>query len=644
MCGISGFVSKHALREDDLIKISKSMSQTMSHRGPDNFGNWFCLENRVSLSHQRLSILDLTSAGSQPMHSKSGRYVIVFNGEIYNHFNIRKKLDVQWTGTSDTETLLEAIEHFGLLNTLEMCIGMFAFALWDKKAKTLTLIRDRIGEKPLYYGFQGDTFLFSSELKAIKNHPNFNNEVDNEALIKYFNKGYIPSPFSIWKGVKKLIPGTLLTIPFSELTSFNELPDPLPFWSLDKVILHGQSKPFLGSAIQAADEFEDLLKDSISLQMIADVPVGAFLSGGIDSSTIVALMQTQSPRPVKTFTIGFSESDYNEAVFAKKVAKYLNTDHEELYVSSKDAQSVIPLITDMYDEPFADSSSIPTYLVSKLAKSKVTVSLSGDGGDELMAGYGRYFDFKAEMLWNRINKMPHIIKPFLIKLFNAKLFDTIDNVIKYLGIKNFKSVEVRATLIAKLINSNNYDEFYEVINSQWYPAPLINYNFHEPVLKQNNSFLLNNVEKMMYNDTLDYLQNDVLTKVDRSAMAVSLETRVPMLDHRLVEFAWTIPHNFKVFNNSSKWILKEILARYVPLEITNRPKMGFGVPIDHWLKGSLKEWANDLLNYDKINQDGILNPVVVQKYWNQHISGQYNWRDPLWTVLMFQSWLEKNRN
>ncbi len=644
MCGISGFLSNNSIKNDDFIKISKSMSQALSHRGPDNFGNWICLEDGVSLSHQRLSILDLSSAGSQPMHSKSGRYVIVFNGEIYNHLNLRQKLDIQWTSSSDTETLLECIDKLGLLNTLELCIGMFAFALWDKKIKTLTLVRDRIGEKPLYYGWQGNSFLFSSELKALKNHPDFNNEIDNEALIKYFNKGYIPSPHSIWKGIRKLTPGTLITIPFSKLKHNDELPEPIAYWSLSKVVLNGRNKPFLGSEIQAVDEFENLLKDSISLQMIADVPLGAFLSGGIDSSTIVALMQAQSTRSVKTFTIGFLESDYNEAVFANKVAKYLNTDHEELYVSSKDAQNVIPLITDIYDEPFADSSSIPTYLVSKLAKSKVTVSLSGDGGDELMAGYGRYFDLKAEMLWNRISKMPKIIRPFLINLFNAKLFDTIDKVIKYLGVKNFKSIEVRATLVAKLINSNSYNEFYEIINSQWYPAPLLNYNYIESDLKLTNELILNNVEKMMYNDTLDYLQNDVLTKVDRSAMAVSLETRVPMLDHRIVEFAWTIPHKYKVNNKSSKWILKEILGRYVPEGITNRPKMGFGVPIDHWLKGSLKDWADDLLNVDKIRQDGFLDPVVVHKYWNQHLSGQYNWRDPLWTVLMFQSWLQKNRN
>lgn len=645
MCGISGFISnKNSFSEDEIIKISRSMSQALSHRGPDNFGNWISLEDGVSMSHQRLSILDLSSAGSQPMFSKSGRYVIVFNGEIYNHFKLREKIDVHWTSTSDTETLLESIEQFGLLKTLEMCIGMFAFALWDLKNKTLSLVRDRMGEKPLYYGKQANTFLFSSELKAFKKHPDFKNEINREALVQYFNKGYVPGPFSIWNGINKLTPGTYITVSLSDLNSNREIPDPIAYWSLNKVVKNGQKNPFLGTASQAVDEFEYLLRDSISLQMIADVPVGAFLSGGIDSTTIVALMQAQSKSPIKSFTIGFSESDYNEANYANKIAQYLNTDHEELYVSSKDAQNVIPLITDIYDEPFADSSSIPTFLVSKLAKSKVTVSLSGDGGDELMAGYGRYFDYKAQMLWKRINQMPNIIKPFLFKLFNFKLFELIDLVIKFIGFKNVKSIEVRATLIAKLINSNNYDEFYEIISSQWYPAPLLDCNIFKSDLNLMNDLVLNDIEKMMFRDALDYLPNDILTKVDRSAMSVSLETRVPMLDHRLVEFAWTLPLNIKVYNNTSKWVLKEILAKHIPVELINRPKMGFGVPIDHWLRGPLKEWANDLLSVNKINQGGILNSSIVQKYWNQHLNGQYNWRDSLWTVLMFQSWFEKNKN
>jgi asparagine synthase (glutamine-hydrolysing) len=645
MCGISGFISnKNSFSEDEIIKISRSMSQALSHRGPDNFGNWISLEDGVSMSHQRLSILDLSSAGSQPMFSKSGRYVIVFNGEIYNHFKLREKIDVHWTSTSDTETLLESIEQFGLLKTLEMCIGMFAFALWDLKNKTLSLVRDRMGEKPLYYGKQANTFLFSSELKAFKKHPDFKNEINREALVQYFNKGYVPAPFSIWNGINKLTPGTCITVSLSDLNSNREIPDPIAYWSLNKVVKNGQKNPFLGTASQAVDEFEYLLRDSISLQMIADVPVGAFLSGGIDSTTIVALMQAQSKSPIKSFTIGFSESDYNEANYANKIAQYLNTDHEELYVSSKDAQNVIPLITDIYDEPFADSSSIPTFLVSKLAKSKVTVSLSGDGGDELMAGYGRYFDYKAQMLWKRINQMPNNIKPFLFKLFNFKLFELIDLVIKFIGFKNVKSIEVRATLIAKLINSNNYDEFYEIISSQWYPAPLLDCNIFKSDLKLMNDLVLNDIEKMMFRDALDYLPNDILTKVDRSAMSVSLETRVPMLDHRLVEFAWTLPLNIKVYNNTSKWVLKEILAKHIPVELINRPKMGFGVPIDHWLRGPLKEWANDLLSVNKINQGGILNSSIVQKYWNQHLNGQYNWRDSLWTVLMFQSWFEKNKN
>ena len=643
MCGISGFLSKNSIKSDDFIKISKSMSHSLSHRGPDNFGNWMCLEDGISLSHQRLSILDLSSAGSQPMLSKSGRYVLVFNGEIYNHLELRKKLDVQWTSSSDTETLLEGIEQLGLLNILEMCIGMFAFALWDTKLKTLTLIRDRIGEKPLYYGIQGNTFIFSSELKSLKLHPDFKNEIDNNALIKYFNKGYIPSPYSIWKDVKKLTPGTFLTISFSEDFKNFIIADPIPYWSLKTVVLNGKKNPFLGSPSEAVNVFEKLLIESVSIQMIADVPVGAFLSGGVDSSTIVALMQSQSKTSIKTFTIGFAETDYNEAIFAKQVAKHLNTDHEELYVSSKDAQNVIPLLTDIYDEPFADSSSIPTFLVSKLARTKVVVSLSGDGGDELLAGYGRYFNYKADILWNRISKMPKQIKPFMIFLFNVKFFDTIDKTISFLGYNNVKSFEVRANLISKLIKSKNYEEFYNVINYQWYPAPLLSNNIIQDNFNLYNDLKLNKVESMMYNDILDYLPDDILTKVDRSAMSFGLETRVPLLDHRLIELAWSIPHSYKVVNNSSKWILKKILSNYVPDEITNRPKMGFGVPIDHWLRGPLKDWADSLLNFNKIKNDGILNPYLIQKYWTQHLNGQHNWRDPLWTVLMFQSWYEKNK-
>lgn len=640
MCGFSGIFGSPPC-EDDL----RRMGLAIAHRGPDDSGVWIDPEAALGFVHRRLSIIDLSSLGHQPMASACGRYTIAFNGEIYNHAELRQSLGhTNWRGHSDTETLLAAVASWGLEVALKRVVGMFAFALWDRKTKCLTLARDRLGEKPLYYGWQGATFLFGSELKALKAHPAFRAEIDRDALTLFLRHNAIPAPYSIYQGIHKLPPGTFL-----QLHAEQKNAHPVAYWSARSVAEAGQCNLFRGSDAEAVAELERLLGEAVNGQMMADVPLGAFLSGGIDSTTVVALMQAQSACPVKTFTIGFYEGGYNEADHAKAVARHLGTEHTELYVTPQDAMDVIPSLSAIYDEPFADSSQIPTYLVSRLARQHVTVSLSGDGGDELFGGYNRYF--WARNLWRKLGWMPRPLRAAMAGVLTAlpptawntafsKLERWLPARLRYAtpGDKLHKAAEILAV--------RSPEEIYLGLVSHWKdPAQLVR-GSQEPRTLLNvpsrQADLPDFEHLMMYLDTVTYLPDDILTKVDRAAMSVSLETRVPLLDHRVVEFAWTLPLGVKIRHGQGKWLLRQVLYRHVPQSLMERPKMGFGVPIDEWLRGPLRHWAGALIEPARLKREGILNAEPIQRKWHEHQAGTRNWSYYLWDVLMFQAWIEHN--
>ncbi len=588
------------------------MRDAVRHRGPDDEGEWVDLSAGVALGHRRLSIVDLSAAGHQPMMSPSGRFVLVFNGEIYNHLELRESLADSWRGHSDTETLLAGIESWGLEATLRRVVGMFALAVWDRSTRSLSLARDRMGEKPLYYGRQGRSFLFGSELKALREHPEFRGEIDRAALAAYVRSGYVRAPRSIYAGISKLPPGTILTIKDRNADAVS--PTPVKYWDLAAVIAARAEQPFKGTADAAVAELESRMLASVKGQQLADVPLGAFLSGGVDSSTVVALMQATASRPVKTFSIGFEERAYNEATHARAVANHLRTEHTELYVSADDALNVIPDLPTIYDEPFADPSQIPTVLLSRLTREHVTVALSGDGGDELFCGYLRYPN--TARTWARIDRIPRPARAVLGRVAPSR-------------------VAKEAFSAAR-----DVDAFYEFTNAQWKGHPqLVSSQPPPPTIAAPPAIISDARERMMYSDACDYLPDDILVKVDRAAMASSLETRVPLLDHRIVEFAWQLPLDMKFREGVGKWPVKEILHRYVPREIVDRPKMGFGVPIEHWLRGPLRGWAQDLLSATRLKSDGFFDPAAVAAEWSMHSSGRRDRHYGLWTVLMFQAWL-----
>jgi asparagine synthase (glutamine-hydrolysing) len=653
MCGIAGFLGGD-FKNIDLTKSTlKKMSEQLFSRGPDSSGVWFDASSKIGFAHTRLAIVDLTNAGHQPMCSSSGRYTMTYNGEIYNSAEIRNELNnagiqTQWRGHSDTETLLAGFDAFGLKETIQRAKGMFAIAVWDKECQQLSLIRDRVGEKPLYYGWQGygskRTFLFGSELKAIKSHPSFSNVIDRASLALFMRYCYVPTPFSIYEGINKLEPGMILTISLKHNSSKLE-----KYWDALKIVKEGTEAPFNDNRIDITNNLDTVLKKAVSQQMMADVPLGAFLSGGVDSSAVVALMQTQSPRPVKTFTIGFEESGFNEAEFAKLVANHLKTDHTELYVSSKDALNVIPKLPKLYCEPFADSSQIPTFLVSSLARQHVTVSLSGDGGDELFCGYNRYIF--AERLWSRLNSMPKATKTIIGKTIDnlplgiwSNAFSFLDKITpgKFNGIIWGDKLKKGGAVIG----SENLNELYMRLVSSWQDPSSVVIGVEEPNPPfSKDVFLLNELDditKMMAIDIVSYLPDDILVKVDRAAMGVSLETRVPFLDQDVFEFAAKIPLEMKLKKGVGKSVLRDVLYKYVPKDIIERPKMGFGVPIGLWLKGPLRDWAETLLDESLLEKQGFFNVGVISKMWAEHISGTRNWQSQLWVVLMFQAWLLEN--
>ena len=628
MCGLTGYWTTGGKSGPDMQEQIERMTETIVHRGPDDSGSWIDAECGLALGFRRLAILDLTPSGHQPMHSAGGRYVIVFNGEVYNFAELRKELEAlggKFHGGSDTEVMLAAIEAWGLEAAAKRFVGMFAFALWDRKERSLSLVRDRLGKKPLYYGWAGKTFLFGSELKALRAHRDCGAEVDRGSLALFLRHGFVPSPFSIYKGIRQLSPGCIVRIASPDSRDA----EPQPYWSLREVAERGAREPFTGTDAEATDRLDALLHDAVRLRMIADVPLGAFLSGGVDSSTVVALMQAQSTRPVRTFSIGFQESEYDEAQHAKAVAKHLGTEHTELYVTPAHAQSVIPQLPEMYDEPFADMSQIPTFLVSQLARRSVTVSLSGDGGDELFAGYHRYSE--TETLWRKLSRLPMPLRRLIGSGMKAAGTGT--------------GFGRRLARRSEVVLIKTPEELYLRNFSQWKdPAKIVKDGFEPPTVFTDSSRWPQGcgfMERMQFFDTASYLPDDIFTKVDRASMAVSLEARVPLTDHRVVEFGWSLPRRLMTRGSRGKWILREVLHRYVPRALVERPKMGFGVPIGEWLCGPLRDWGEALLGERRLRDEGYFHHAPIREKWSGHLTGKDRGEYYLWNVLMFQAWLEK---
>jgi asparagine synthase (glutamine-hydrolysing) len=645
MCGIAGYWacgSRDAALDADAIV--SAMADQIRHRGPDDHGAWFDTDAGYAVAHRRLSILDVSAAGHQPMHSASGRWVLAYNGELYNHLDLREQLQgahaaPAWRGHSDTESLLAAVEAWGVCEAVGRSVGMFAFALWDRAERALWLARDRMGEKPLYYGWQRGTFLFGSELKALRAHPTFDARVDRGALTLLLRHNYVPDPYSIYAGIRKLPPGTLLCVKpgRGEQT-------PTPYWSLTEAAERGMAKPFRGSATEALEDLEQHLGAAVRGQMLSDVPLGALLSGGVDSSLITALMQASSARPVRTFTIGVAEGDYDESAHARAVAAHLGTDHTDLRLTGAETLALVPHIAAMYDEPFADPSQLPTHVLMKLARARVSVALSGDAGDELFGGYSRYR--MAPRAWAYVEWMPAALRRASGAALTALSTDTINRVagplarragVVFLGERTHK-------LGLRLQQANSIDDLYVALVSEWtqaqelvvggdMPPNLLDDRAHWPALADP-------VARMMALDCLTYLPGNILTKADRASMAVSLETRAPLLDRHVVEFVWSLPMHMKLRAGQGKWLLRQLLYRHVPRALVDRPKIGFGVPLNRWLRGPLREWAEALLAQDRLRRDGFFNPEPIRAAWRQHVSGQASLGNSLWSILMFQAWLD----
>lgn len=671
MCGLAGIVIPPTLGGTDVSLVLRGMGDALTHRGPDDCGIWIDLACQIGMAHRRLSIQDLSAAGHQPMPSTSGRFIITFNGEIYNHEAIRQQLLIEgyapiWRGHSDTETLLGAFEAWGIESTLRQCVGMFALAVWDHQERTLTLARDRMGEKPLYYGWVGSgttrAFVFGSELKALQAYPGFEPVVCRESLAQYLRFCYVPAPRSIYKGIYKLEPGSLLVLQGNAIPEAPSLPlrpgdshgsiTLHRWWCLKTVVAQGTKHQFRDDADGVA-ALEYALRRSIKDQSIADVPLGAFLSGGVDSSAIVALMQSQSASSVKTFTIGFDVGGYDESPYARAVAKHLGTEHHEMRVTAQMAQDVIPLLSWMYDEPFADSSQVPTYMVSKAAREHVTVSLSGDAGDELFGGYNRYF--WGDRVWARLAWLPFPIRCHLGRAVQAIPSSVLDVVARPLtgltskGLETARLGDKLHKLGARLERVKTLQDLYRSLVSEWTdPASLI-INREVGIVVEPPSLLDDPLPAagadesplpMMYQDSITYLPDDILCKVDRAAMAVSLETRVPFLDHRVIETAWQLPLHMKIRSGTGKWALRQVLYKYVPQELIERPKAGFAMPIGQWLRGPLKDWAEELLSSTRLEHDGFFHPAPIRQKWTEHLAGRADNTASLWTILMFQSWLD----
>lgn len=627
MCGIAGFLGSVPDAESAL----GHMTRVIRHRGPDGAGHWLDALGNVALGHRRLAIQDLSDAGSQPMTSPSGRFVIVYNGEIYNHLELREQLQGPWRGHSDTETMLAAFEKWGIRQSVQQLVGMFAFAVWDRDRKELSLVRDRLGIKPLYWGRSGSTLLFASELKSFVAFPGFERKVDRRALTAYMRANCVPSPLCIYENCAQVSPGTLLVVRDGK-TQIER------YWSAREVARSGIENKLAGDATSVVDGLEEILNVAIKGRLISDVPFGAFLSGGVDSSTVVALMRNHTST-VKTFAIGFEDEAYDEAAYARDVAKHLGTEHTEMTVTAHDALAVVPRLASMYDEPFADSSQIPTFLVSELAKRQVTVSLSGDGGDELFAGYNRHI--VGPKVWNAIGRVPVGARRAVARGLTAvsagwwdRAFGVLERSLP--GGLGVRLPTEKLQKLAAVLPAADQRALYETLVTHWSSDVVIGAQPLDMTWADVGDF----ASSMMLTDLETYLPDDILTKVDRASMAVSLEARVPLLDHRVVEYAWRIPHAMKVRDGQSKWALRQVLYRHVPPELIERPKMGFGVPIDSWLRGPLREWAEELLSAQRLEQDGYFDVNKVRTRWREHLGHVHNWQHHLWDVLMFQAWLQ----
>jgi asparagine synthase (glutamine-hydrolysing) len=643
VCGVAGvFETRRDSDQASLEARVEAMSGALRHRGPDDQGVWVDPAAGIGLGSRRLAIIDLSREGHQPMVSASGRYVLAFNGEIYNFQALRQELEGlghAFRGHSDTEVLLTAIDQWELFPALERSNGMFAFALWDRRERTLRLVRDRLGEKPMYYGWIGRTLVFGSELKALRAHPSFRADIDRDALAQFLRHKYVPTPRSIYRGVAKLPPGSVVSVDADGRTS-----SPAAYWSAADAAHRGLKDPFRGSIEDAADAVDECLRDAVRLRLESDVPLGAFLSGGIDSSTIVALMQAQSDRPVRTFTIGVHQPGYDEARDAAAVARHLGTDHTELYVTAEEAMAVIPRLPEIYDEPFADSSQIPTLLVSRLAREHVTVSLSGDGGDEVFGGYNRYAWGRA--VWRRAGWLPPAMRRAGargLRTFSPQAWERAFRVAGPLLPSRMRQRNPGEKLhkLAGALEARDVDEMYLSLVSHWRDPGAVVLGATEPgAALADGDGISDPTRRMMLLDTLTYLPDDILAKLDRATMAVSLEGRVPYLDHRVIELAWRIPLRMHVSDGVGKRLLRRVLHRHVPPALVDRPKWGFGVPTGTWLRGPLREWAEPLLDARRLRSEGYLDPRPVRAAWADHLSGRRNRQYELWDVLMFQAWLE----
>ena len=646
MCGIVGFCGLKNLNSPE--SIGRKMMLTLRHRGPDSEGFWFDASRQIFFGHRRLAIQDISETGHQPMHSPSSRYVISYNGELYNNQSLRTDLEqalgtIEWLGTSDTETLLAAIDYWGFPAALQRINGMFAFALYDKQSGSLSFARDRLGEKPLYYGYNNGSIFFGSELKALSQHPLCPDQIDRDSIGDFLRYSCVPAPYTIFKDVWKLQAGHYLTI----IPGAQSAPQQQKYWDICNVAQTGLSLNQNLSDDEWIERVSTQLDKTVASRMVSDVPLGTFLSGGLDSSIVTALLQKNSANPVQSFSIGFSETAYNEAPYAKAVAKHLGTEHTELYVSSADALAVVPQLGGLWDEPFSDSSQIPTYLVSKLARGSVTVALSGDGGDEIFGGYSRYQNAIAH--WEKLDRMPAFARRMAGRLVGG-LASNLIPLTNRLGERKFisglKRQCERADTLAELFGNASHDSLYRhLISHSKNPSNLVkggsdrNYDLMCNEVVQDMSFL----SKMMLHDFHMYLPETILTKVDRASMAVRLEARAPLLDHELVELAWELPEHMKLRAGQGKWILRQVLGSHIPSQLIDRPKMGFGVPLAEWLRGPLRDWAEQLLSESLLERQGYLQAAPIRKMWNEHQRSVWDWHYYLWDVLMFQSWLLEHK-